>query len=290
MSTPALKFGSILNMKICYVDEAGCTGALKTSACPIQPTMIMVGVIIDYSQIHHLTDGWLSLKQTLFPNLTPIQTTHMGWILPEIKGSDIRRESCSNSRNSKRHSFRVLEKTVDLLEAANSKLTGRVWVKGIGAPLNGTSVYTYSVQSICYDFQNYLASENDIGVVILDGRLKHLNTQVAHSIFTQKFKGTGDALDRIVELPSFSHSDNHAGLQIADMMCSGILTPMAVHTYCEGHVQNAHVRSGYIDIKQKFSHRVKEMQHRYQEASGRWRGGIVVSDSLTQRSGGELFR
>lgn len=277
-------------MKICYVDEAGCTGALATSTCPIQPTLILTATIIDYSKLHQLTDAWLNLKQNLFPSLAPASTTHMGWILPEVKGSDLRKGACSSSRNERRHSFRVLDKTLSILEGADAKLTGRVWVKGIGQPLNGRSVYTFSVQSIYTDFQNYLTKENDIGVVILDGRLKHLNTPVAHSVFTQKFKGTGDSFDRIVELPAFSHSDNHAGIQITDVVCSGILTPMAVETYCSGHVTNVHVRAGYSDVKRVFSPRIRRLQHRYQEASGRPRGGFVVSDNLTARSGSELFR
>ena len=277
-------------MKICYVDEAGCTGSLPSATSNIQPTLSLTAVIVDYNQLHKLTEEWLNLKQSLFPSLAPIQTTHMGWILPEIKGSEVRRDACSGSRNVRRHSFRVLEKTLEILEGVNARLAGRVWVKGIGQPLNGVSVYTFSVQSIYTTFQRYLAEQNDFGVVILDGRLKHLNTPVAHSVFTQKFKGTGDAFDRVLELPAFSHSDNHAGLQVADMICSGILTPMAVNTYCEGVLQNVHVRPLYSDIKSKFAGRIRSLQHRYQEANGRWRGGFVVSDELTARPGRELFR
>jgi hypothetical protein len=277
-------------MKICYVDEAGCTGSLPSPQSKIQPVLSLSAVIIDYSKLHQLTEDWLDLKQSHFPALAPVQTTHMGWILPEIKGSDLRRDACSGSRNLRRHSFRVLEKTLEILEKADAKLAGRIWVKGVGVPLNGVSVYTFSVQSIYTTFQRYLAAQNDIGVVILDGRLKHLNTPVAHSVFTQKFKGTGDAFDRVIELPAFSHSDNHAGLQVADMVCSGIVTPMAINTYCEGVLQNVHVRPGYADIKARLGGRIRSLQHRYQEANGRWRGGFVVSDELTKRPGGDLFR
>jgi len=46
--------------------------------------------------------------------------------------------------------------------------------------------------------------------------------------------GSGDLYDRLIELPTFAHSDNHAGLQVADAMCSALLTPIAVNTYCAG--------------------------------------------------------
>jgi hypothetical protein len=152
------------------------------------------------------------------------------------------------------------------------------------------SVYTYSIQSIYADFQHYLTENNDFGTVIVDSRLKHLNTRVAHSIFTQKFKSTGDTYDRIIELPAFSHSDNHAGLQAADALCSAFMTPIAINTYCTGAVTNIHVRPGYSQIKDRYKSRCQKLQHRYKEANGKGRGGFIVSDGLAQRVGGLMFR
>ena len=277
-------------MKICYLDEAGCTGALATATSSVQPTLVIVGVFLDYTNLHKLTSDLIELKQKFFPNLLPTAATHLDWIREEIKGSDIRKEACSGSRNNVRHSFGVLDYTMTILNDANAQIVGRVWVKEIGAPMKGVPVYTSSVQSIYSDFQRYLADHNDYGFVVADSRLQHLNTQVAHSIFTQKFKGTGDAYDRIVELPAFSHSDNHAGLQVADLIASAFVTPIAVNTYCEGVVSSVHVRSNYHVIKGRYKTWLKSKQFRYREASGRSRGGLVVSDGLTKRPGGDMFR
>jgi hypothetical protein len=109
-------------------------------------------------------------------------------------------------------------------------------------------------------------------------------------VFTQKFKGSGDSYDRIVELPAFSHSDNHAGLQLIDVICSAIITPCAINTYCEPILKGIHIRPGYADIKARYIRWLKSSQFRYTEANGRTRGGLIVSDSLSQRPGGELFR
>lgn len=277
-------------MKICYVDEAGCTGVLPTATSDIQPVLVFGGLIIDYGRLHYMTDRLLNLKQRFFPGAAPIGTSHMGWILHEIKGAELRRDAAGGNRNIRRHRMGYLTEILNLCEACDAKLIGRVWVKGIGRPFNGTSVYTFSLQSIYTDFQNYLTKEEDVGFVILDSRLKHLNTQVAHSIFTQKFKGTGDAYDRIIELPAFSHSDNHAGLQMSDTICSAIMTPIAVETYCKGHVASIHVRPGYDKLKAAFAAKVRSLQHRYKEASGRDRGGFTVSDDIGQRPGGLMFR
>lgn len=277
-------------MKICYIDEAGCTGSLVSSTSNIQPALVIVGFIIDYGRLHHLTERLLNLKQRFFPNLAPPGNTHMGWMLREVKGNDLRRDVCDPNRNVRRHHLGFMGEILKLCEECDAKIVGRIWVKGIGQPINSTSIYTYSIQAIYTDFQNYLTQQDDVGFVIADSRVKHLNTTVAHSIFTQKFKGTGDAYDRIIELPAFSHSDNHAGLQVADALCSAILTPIVVHTYCAGHVNSVHVRPGYVRVKDRFAAACRKLQHRYTEASGRDRGGMTVSDGIGGRPGGLMFR
>ncbi|MCT8328014.1 DUF3800 domain-containing protein [Albidovulum sediminis] len=277
-------------VKICYVDEAGCTGTLESATSSIQPTLAITGLIVDYSSLHKLTSDMIEAKQRFFPRLLPATATHLDWIRAEVKGAELRKQACQSSRNEKRHAFGVIDKVTALCAAASAKIVGRVWVKGIGTPMNGTSVYTYSIQSIYQDFQKYLERANDIGFVVSDSRVHHLNTQVAHSVFTQKFKGTGDTYDRIVELPAFSHSDNHAGLQLIDLVCSAIITPIAIETCCKGHVTSPHVRPGYTTIKERYKIWLRESQFRYNEASGRTRGGLTVSDGISQKPGGALFR
>jgi hypothetical protein len=277
-------------MKICYVDESGCTGSLPSATSNVQPTLVFGGMIIDYGRLHYMTERLLNLKQRFFPGTVPIGTHHMGWMLKEVKGAELRKDACEGNRNVRRHRMGFLNAILDLCETCDAKLIGRVWVKGIAAPIDGTAIYTFSLQSMYTDFQNYLTKHDDVGMVIVDSRLKHLNTPVAHSIFTQKFKGTGDAYDRIIELPGFSHSDNHAGLQIIDTICSAIMTPIVIHTYCAGHVTNVHVRQGYHAFKTQFSTRCRKLQHRYSEASGRDRGGFTVSDGIAGRPGGQMFR
>ncbi len=77
--------------------------------------------------------------------------------------------------------------------------------------------------------------------MVIDSSAPKLNSAMAHSIFTQKFKATGDSYGRMLEMPTFGHSENHVGLQLADLLASGLLFPMASHCYCTGHVQNVHV-------------------------------------------------
>ena len=276
-------------MKICYVDEAGCTGVLPSATSQIQPVLTLAAIVFDANHLANITNELINLKKRFYPNLAPPNTTHLGWMMHEVKGADLRRDLCNQARNPRRQASGYLGGVLRIASQANARHFGRIWIKGIGAPLNGMSVYSYSLQTIFSSFQQYLDQHNDFGIVIMDARLKHLNTPVAHSIFTQKFKQSGDAYPRILELPAFSHSDNHAGLQICDTICSAIITPMAIHTYCSGHVQSVHVRPRYADVKAAFAPACALMQFRYTHGALGRRGGFTVSDGISQRSGRHLF-
>jgi hypothetical protein len=277
-------------MKICYVDEAGCTGTLPSATSDIQPVLTIVSIIVDYGSLHDLTAQFLQLKQRFFPKSFPQDRRYfLAGILSEIKGSDLRKNIASHSRNPRRHAFGFIDGVFSILEQNNALVHGRVWVKGVGSIFDGKAVYTYSVQSIYSVFQMHLTSVQDFGIVTLDSRWQQLNSQVSHSVFTQKFRMSGDAYDRIIDMPSFAHSENHAGIQIADLLASAVLFPMATHKYCQGHIQSVHVKNEYALIHDRYKDRLKKLQYRYTEANGRWRGGITVSDALGERSGNLLF-
>ena len=275
-------------MKICYVDESGDTGVLHSATSPIQPVFSIVGVIVDHANLQSMTTDFLDLKGRFFPGRGYLHE-YLNRILREIKGSELRKKAADTSRRERRHAFGFLDGVVFLLEKYQVRLIGRVWIKGISQPFNGRAVYTSSIQSIYTSFECCLRETDDLGVVIADSRTARTNSQVSHSIFTQKFKVGGDDYGRIIDLPTFAHSQNHSGLQLADLVCSGIVTPMAINAYCQGHVRSVHVRPGYGQIKSRYAGRIKALQYRHLDA-GRWRGGLTVSDSISQQSGGLMFR
>lgn len=169
------------------------------------------------------------------------------------------------------------------------KLLARIWVKGLAQPFSGRSVYTSSIQGLYTYFESYLAAQSDFGFCIADSRDPWKNANVAHSIFTQKFRASSTVYGRIAELPTFGHSENHAGIQICDIICSALLYPIAAEAYCTGHVANVHVQPRAADLRQRFGPALKAMQYRYQDPTGKWIGGIVVSDALGQRHAGAMF-
>jgi hypothetical protein len=235
------------------------------------------------------TFDWLHLKERFFPGLRPAGMDFLDLISVEIKGADLRRHIREGRRDPRRHALGFMDKFLDLLEGHGARLLARIYVKPIGAGFNGISVYTSAVQILAGEFQNFLATQHANGLMVLDSRNKPKNTNVAHSVFTQKFKAGGDAYDRLMEMPVFGHSDNHAGIQAADLLCSAFLFPMATFVYCQGHVNNIHVHLQYFRIRDLFGGRLKKLQYRYQDAQGWWRGGVTVSDALGHQKGGVLF-
>ncbi len=90
-------------------------------------------------------------------------------------------------------------------------------------------------------------------------------------------------------MPVFGHSDNHAGIQAADMICSAFLFPMAAFAFCHGYVNNIHVHAEYSRVRDRYGDRLKRLQYRYQDSDGWWRGGITVSDGIGHKKGRALF-
>jgi hypothetical protein len=273
---------------ICYLDEAGCTGELPTATSAIQPVLVMVGLIVHFDEVQPLTRELLRLKQRFY---APCDAGRpLDAILTEIGGSDLREDVRKGPKRSRRAAIGFLDHLLRLIEAHRCRIVGRLCVKEIGRPIDGTALYTSYVQSICRDFQRFLTEQGDRGLVIADARFQNQNMVVAHSIFTQMFQAAGNVYNRLVEMPVFGNSRNHAGLQIADMLSSAWLYPIGIFSYCLGHIKSVHVNENYGALKHRYGKRLSDVQYRYCDDAGRNRGGITVSDGIAHRSGGLLFR
>jgi hypothetical protein len=156
--------------------------------------------------------------------------------------------------------------------------------------MDPTAVYCYSVQDIASHFGEILTGRTDVGIVIADGRTHHTNLRVAHSIFTQKWRTGGDPYPPVQEVPLFAASDNHAGLQMADLLASTLIFPMAAAGYPpKPNCSSVHSSPRYREVQAQYGGRVRDLQYRYRDETGRWRGGLVVSDPGEKRSGTRLF-
>lgn len=278
-------------LQLCFIDEAGDLGVLSNPPLPNdQPVLVVGGLFIDAAVLSDLTDNFIHLKHRYFPNLPYRSTNHLDRILPEIKGADIRRNITRGSAGQRAHAIGFLDRLLGLLRHNDVKLVARIWVKGVGKPFFPTAVYTSSIQGLCTYFDNFLAQENDVGICIADSRNKPKNVSVSHSLFTKKFSLTMPKYHRIVELPTFGHSENHAGIQICDLVCSSLLYPVACFAYCTGYVQNTHVQPNAALLRNRYGKQIKSLQYRYlNQEIKRYEGGVVVSDAIKHRNGSLMF-
>ena len=273
-------------MLIAYVDDAGDVQALRADS-QIQPVLAFACVIVDQARLARLTRDFLALKRHYFPGRMTDGPHHLGDILEEIKGAELR-TMVRESRRKRRTALLYLRDVLSMLEGIDARMIGRVWIKMPNEPLDGLAINTFSIQWMSEVFQRYLEDQNEQGIMVVDSNNPGLNARVAHSVFTQKFQFTGDRYGRILEMPTFGGSKNHAGLQIADIVASGLVVPMAGRAYCQGHVSGSHVDSSYDDIARWLGLRLRHRQYRYRTAR-QWRGGFVVSDPVGGKHSGHLF-
>lgn len=277
-------------MWLAYIDESGDDRTISSPSSTSQPVTAYGCVLLPDASLAQTTREFIRLKRKYFPGRVG-RVWRLSDILVEVKGKDLRKIIRDGNRNERRHAITFLHDVLQLLEGNDAKIIGRVWVKAMGAPIKGLSITTFSIQAISTTFQNFLEARGEEGFVVVDSHSPRLNAAVSHSIFTQKFKATGDEYSRIVEMPTFGHSENHAGLQIVDLITSAVLVPIACFAYCSGYITNrVYVNPNYAALRTRFGLRVQRLQHRYVDVAGSWQGGIVVSDPAGGLHGGHLFR
>lgn len=275
----------------CFVDESGDTGGLPNSLSPVQPVLVIACVAVAADVLPALTQDWIGIKRQFFGASTA-PPKFLDGIKIEVKGSELRRSVRSEqSRRRRRAAIGFFDRAVDLLERHDARLGARIWIKGIGAPMDGTAVYTSAIQALSERFQRMLEDADDVGIVIADSRTPALNATVAHSLFTQRFRssGGGDPYPRILEVPTFGHSQNHAGIQLADLVASGLLFPIAASAHCVGHVLNGtHVSADHVELERRYGRRLAALEMHVKP--GTRVAGITVTDGIGARGSGRLFR
>lgn len=275
-------------MQICYLDESGGCES-PDSSTTATPVMVLLGLVVNGAAVPAMTRDFLALKRRHFPGRFN-NGRALDHILNEIKGSEILQMTRDKSRNQRRKAERLRGELLDLVEAHGCRLIGRVWIKEAGKGLAPEASYCYAVQDIARHLSQHLASQSDVGVLIADGREHRTNVGVAHSVFTQKWRTGGDPYTPLGEVPLFAASDNHAGLQIADLLASTLVFPMAASAYCPPRPGNPHSSGQYRTVRATFGCRLRALQYRYRDETGRWRGGLVVSDPVSGKSGSLLFQ
>ncbi|MEO0482753.1 MAG: DUF3800 domain-containing protein [Planctomycetota bacterium] len=269
-------------MRVLFIDESGCTGALPRGSRRIQPLLCIAGVSIDHDRIAWATRDWVDLKRKFHPNLLPAGAKAWDWQRAEIKGSEVRKASRADKKRKRRQAIGFLDKVFDLMTAHKCELSARVYIKAEGQPFDGRAVYASGLQGLCASFDSRLHSLGSTGLVIADSRAVGDNSAMSHSVFTQKYRRNGDAYPRLVEVPVFGHSDNHAMLQIADVFASSILFPICGYQCLHKRLSSIHVHGRFGELLERFQPRLVALEQPSQPR------GLRISDLRNSRATEEL--
>jgi hypothetical protein len=279
-----------MKISICYIDEAGCPGVLPTAHSIVQPALVISALIVDADKLKALTNDFIKLKVRYFPGKFSRLHHDLDALMVEIKGADIRQGLRHGDKGKVQHHQKFLDDLFSLLDTAGARLVSRIWIKGIGQPFDGRAVYTATTQRIATLFQHYLGKNQGCGIMIGDFRDPKRNSHISHSVFTQKHKRgyNGDAYPNLIEAPTFGISDNHAGLQVVDLITSAVIYPIATHLYCRGFVHSTHVNAGDSRIHLRYRARLKKVQYT-PHIDGKIQHGITVNDPHANKTSYDIF-
>lgn len=279
-------------MRFCFIDEAGDSQAIQNANHNVQPLLVISGLFVDGAQIRNLTHDFISLKRRFFPGKFSTVSHNLDILIKEIKGDELRKIIRDNDFNSTKVQtvLRFLDELFVLLWKYEIKLVARVWVKAFGVVLNDKSIYTLTTQHLCIKYQGYLDEADAEGMVIADYRDPARNSYVAHSIFTQKYKNSGDKFPNVIEIPTFSISNNHAILQMADVLSTTLLFPIAAQVYCKGFINTSFVNANYDKLRTRYKKRLRKLQYHLRDSSGKIHWGVTVKDQMGGKSGVDLFQ
>lgn len=282
-------------MYLLYLDESGDTfdPPVDKATADGMPLFVLGGIAIDQSALRDLTRKLIKIKSNAHADRSLIHKhDYEGELIPEIKGSLIRRsfraEANSLATLQVQH---FLDEICDLLETHNAKLFAQINLKLNGQQFSGEALYGRSMELIFDRFQAYLGTVDDEGIVIADSRDPGRNSETAHTIYKKKFRAQSEKFPAIVEAPVFGHSENHAGIQLADFICSSLLAPMAAIQFASELSTTSWSDEGFKRLADRYGTRLQALQHWNVGELKNQGFGVAVSDLKgTPLSTKRLFR
>jgi hypothetical protein len=185
---------------ILYLDESGGVEA-PDSHRTATPAMIILGLIVDAHLVPEFTREFLAFKRQYFPAKFQAGPA-LDHVLVEIKGAELLQHTRSASRDRRRFAEHARYGLLQLVGRFRCRIVGRVWIKRPGERLKPAATYGYSMQDIATHFMRYLDHQGSDGLIIADSRNPGQNIEVAHSIFTQKWRSGEDPYKHLLEVPT----------------------------------------------------------------------------------------
>lgn len=272
-------------MLLAYLDESGDELPLRTPEDP--PVLVIAGIVVSHENVKNLVWEFLQLKKRYNPSLAKEGVRLSELIRLEVKGSSLRKDVRSGGRRNRRRALGFLDRVLKLITDEGASVIGEVYIKGAN-PLSAW-VYPQAVAKIAVGFEHQLQAADTQGLIIMDARTKVKNTPSVHRLTTARFKSGGDLVPHLVESPTFGHSDAHVVLQIADILASALIFPMACVGYCNTLVHNVHLNDEYAVLRTRYGQKLNGLQYRYITDAGKKVGSLRVIDRLNGQPSRALY-
>lgn len=279
-------------MLFCYVDESGTCEPYRPADPGSTPVFVLAGITVTSAQQRGLTMDYVRLKKEFEPQLQREERSLSDLIKFEIKGARLRQDLSRErrNRNARRRAIAYLDRTIGLLEQYGCRILGKVVVKAPEIDIDDKKEYPKAIQEIAITFNSQAAGSRLEGIMILDSRTKVKNEGNVHAITTRRFRAGGDYYPNLHEAPVFGHSDTHIPLQIADLLASALIFPIACYQFTDEAPLNRHRHERFNELRDRFGERLASLEHRYVNGEGLNRGGFQVVDSVNHRATHLLFR
>lgn len=259
---------------LCYADESGDANPLRVDLPDSAPLFVLAAVTVPQASQKALCWDFLNLKKVYNPSLCDVRFSEL--VSFEIKGSTLRRDLRSDSRNRRRRATHLLSDLVAILEDRDCQIFGQVVVKNPQMRTEA-AIYASAVAEVADTFEAQLAAAKTPGLMVLDARTKVKNAGNVHGITSRRFRKGGDQYPHLLESPVFGHSDTHIPLQVADLIASALIFPLACSVYCRDWTWNVHPHPTYDNLRSVLGSRLSLLEARYLTGTGR-RGGFSVRD------------
>ena len=233
---------------VCHIDESGDAGPLPSADSPVQPVLVVAGLIVSESALARMASDFAAVKRKVNPGAVP----------PEVKGRTLREALRSPSAKRRRFAESLLADAFDLMEDAGATVAGSVWIKPAGGAFDGNAAYVSSAMFVASRFQRFLAARQSRGTIVCDNRFPAQRAAVVRAFRERKSRRAGDAFSRLPSPPDFADSRDRAGVQLADWLCSALVAPLAATVYCDE--RSPHSRDGYLQLRERFGERLMRMQ------------------------------
>jgi hypothetical protein len=208
-------------MYFIYADESGTSGA-----DPIQRFFVLAAIIIRTDNCIRLQEGLHKLKDEFhFKNV-------------EIKGRDI-----EQSKNFFRHiapqtKQEFVKRLFELLFVHDLSLVAIVFAKAEETiqrlHLSDEDVYHHSYRELVNHVEDFLATQNDNGLLLIDSRASSIHSHLKDDRLIQvhrdylKRLGQQRKQTRIIEYPIFIQSEFFAAVQLADLCAYHIFRALQI--------------------------------------------------------------